>query len=779
VAADSTARTAAYEVMSEQTRATVSVTGTVQAVGFRPFVYRTAVGNDLAGRVKNTGDGRVEIVLEGGADGIESFLSTLRTDPPPLSRIEGITVERGEPTGLSDFEIVASTDAAGGSGTVPPDTAMCEDCLADMRDPDSRFHGYWATACVDCGPRYTVVKSLPYDRPTTSMEAFPLCDACRADYEDPADRRYHAQTIACPDCGPTLSLLDADGDELADDGAAIERTGDRLADGDLVAIKGIGGTHLACDATDPAAVADLRERTGRPEKPFALMAPDLETVDAVASVSATERDALQDTRRPILLLEGRTDDRPAWLDRISPGLHTVGVMLPYSGLHHRLFEHVDGPLVMTSANMPGVPMATDRESILTDLEGVIDAALVHDREIVMRCDDSVARFSGGHRRFVRRSRGWVPESLPLPVASDRDVLALGAEFDATVAMTQDGAVVPSQYVGDVDNPETVAYLRATVEHLRSLLGTDPGIVACDMHPEFLTTTEAEERADGTAVRGPVRVQHHHAHAASLLAEHGRDRAVVVTADGTGYGPDGTIWGGEVLDATLPEFERVGGLSSFGLPGGRAAIERPARTLASLLADEERIEDVLVERNGVEDDDRAGTVRRQVERGVNTPTTTSAGRLLDATSALLGVCTERTYEGEPAMKLEAAAVDGESIEYELPYGTRDGDRVLDSARFVRDLAAMTADHPVADVAATAQRGLAEGLADIAVEAARERGVDAVGFTGGVAYNDAITRALRDRVRETGLTFLGHHDVPPGDGGIAYGQVAVAAARNEGE
>ncbi|WP_158855064.1 carbamoyltransferase HypF [Halorhabdus sp. CUG00001] len=762
--------------MTDRSRATVSVTGVVQGVGFRPFVYRTATDAGLAGRVKNTGDGRVDIVLEGSAAAIESFLTTLRQDPPPLARVETITVERDDPTGLEGFEIVTSTDSTGGSGTIPPDTAMCDACLDDLRDPDSRFHDYWATACVDCGPRYTVIRELPYDRPRTSMDAFPLCGDCRDDYEDPSDRRYHAQTIACPACGPSLSLLADDGTRLAAGEDAIARAGEALRDGDLVAIKGIGGTHLVCDASDPAVVADLRERTGRPEKPFALMAPDLETIDTFARVSGAEREALRDTRRPILLLDGVADGRPDWFAAVSPGLHTVGVMLPYAGLHHRLFDHVAGPLVMTSANMPGVPMATDRESILADLAGVIDATLVHDREIVMRCDDSVARFSGGQRRFVRRSRGWVPESLPLPADTDRDVLALGAEFDATVALTQGGDVIPSQYVGDVDNPETVEYLRETVAHLRDLLGTDPDVVACDAHPDFLTTREAKAYVDDEGLAGPIRVQHHHAHAASLLAEHERDRAVVIAADGTGYGPDGSIWGGEVLDATLTDYERAGGLSTFELPGGTAAIERPARILASLLEDDERIDELLVERDGVDSERDATTVRQQLEQGVNTPTTSSAGRLLDAVSALLGVCTERSYEGQPAMKLEATGVEGDVLDYDIPYVSRDGDRVLDSSQLLCDLAAMTGDHTTADLAATAQWALAQGLAEVAVEVAESRGVETVGFTGGVAYNDAITRTVRERVREAGLEWLGHDRVPPGDGGIAYGQVVVAATRD---
>ncbi|MEF8881230.1 MAG: carbamoyltransferase HypF [Halapricum sp.] len=760
----------------DQTRVAVTVTGVVQGVGFRPFVYRTAVDNDLGGWVKNTGDAGVEIRLEGSQAAINSFLDTLRADPPPLSRVEGVDVTWTSPEGEHSFEIVASSDAGGGSGTIPPDTAMCDACLDDMQDPDSRYHDYWATSCVDCGPRYTVIRSLPYDRPTTSMDEFPMCADCRAEYEDPADRRYHAQTIACPDCGPSLRLVDSEGQTLTEgDETAIEAACERIADGELVAIKGIGGAHLACDATDADIVADLRERTGRPEKPFAVMAPDIDSVESFASVSVAERETLEDTRRPIALLE-QADDSP-WLDAVSPGLHTVGVMLPYAGLHHLLFDHLDGSLVMTSANMPGTPMATTTEGIIEDLCGVVDAALVHDREIVERCDDSVVRLIDGNRRFLRRSRGWVPQSIPRwPAADGSEILALGAEFDATVALTQGNDVFPSQYLGDVDSPATLEYLTDTVAHLRDLLGIEPALVACDLHPNFLTTEQAHEYAE-SGMGGPVQVQHHHAHAASLLAEHERKHAVVIAADGTGYGPDGTIWGGEVLDATLDNYERVGGLAPFELPGGNAAIESPTRILASLLDDPDRIDDLLLERGVVERHDDAATIRQQAKQGVNSPVTTSAGRALDAASALLGVCSERSYEGEPAMKLEAAAARGDPLDFSVPRTTTDGNPTIDVAALLQRLDHRQADHSTADLAATAQEALAHGLTDIAIETATDSGVDATGFTGGVAYNDAITRVIRRRVENTGLEWLCHEQVPPGDGGIAVGQVTVATAREQ--
>ena len=764
----------------DRTRVEVTVTGVVQAVGFRPFVYRRARANDLGGSVRNTGDAGVEITLEGRPADVEAFLAELEGRPPPLSVVETVDVEETEPTGQTEFAIESSTDADGGSGTIPPDTGICGACLEDVRDPDSRYHGYWATSCVDCGPRYTVVESLPYDRPRTTMDAFPMCGACREEYEDPADRRYHAQTIACPDCGPSLSLLDADRTERETGPAAIVGTTERLARGELVAIRGIGGTHLACLATDVEAVERLRERTGRPGKPFALMAPSLERVEGFAAVDDREREWLTDVRRPIVVLEiGGSDDSARdgangeWLEAVAPGLHTVGVMLPYAGLHHLLFDDLAEPLVMTSANLPGRPMAITADAIYDDLGDVVDAALVHDREIVARCDDSVVRVVDGDRRFLRRSRGWVPRALPRRSRGPQ-VLALGAEFDNVIALARDDEVFPSQHVGDVDGPSTETYLRETVDHLEDLFGVDPDVVACDAHPGFLTTDLAAEFAADREVGEPVRVQHHHAHAAGLLAERDRDRAIVVAADGTGYGPDGTIWGGEVLEVTADSFERVGGLGTFRLPGGEAAVHRPARILAGLLADEDRIDELLVGRTPLEDSG-ARTVRESVAADVNAPATTSAGRFLDAMAALLGVCTHRRYQGEPALRLEASAAGVGPLELEVPYARRDGRRVVDVASLAREIDRLTDSHSAARLAATAQATLARGLATIAGRTAERRGIDAVGFTGGVAYNDAISRTIRETVEESGLEYLSHERVPPGDAGIAYGQAIVATAR----
>ncbi|WP_253737503.1 carbamoyltransferase HypF [Halohasta salina] len=760
--------------MVDTCRATVRISGTVQGVGFRPFVYRTAVEAGVTGHVRNAG-GTVEAAFEGPRDAVEDVVATVRDDTPPLATVDAMTVDWGEPAGDDSFEIRDSeADASGGIDVpVPPDTGICEACLDDVRDPSSPYHDYWATACVDCGPRFTAVRDVPYDRTRTSMADFPLCDDCRERYETPTDRRYHAQTTACPDCGPTLQY-EVDGSPVTTGNDVLRRAGDALSAGNIIAVKGIGGFHLVCDATDPAVVDALRERTGRPAKPFACMVPSLDSLSGFAAVDEAEADALGDIRRPIVLVD-KAAETP-WLEAVAPGLDTLGVMLPYAGLHHLLFDHVSGPLVMTSANRPGEPMCTTADAVWARLDGVVDGVLTHDREIVARCDDSVVRVVDGDRRFVRRSRGWTPTTLPNPAGDSETapVVALGPERDATVAVATGEGVVVSQHLGDIDGPEALSFHREAVDHLCRLTDIEPEVVACDQHPEFLTTAEADSyAAEGT--EGPVAVQHHHAHAAGLCAEHGIERAIVVTADGTGYGPDGTVWGGEVLDVQYADFERVGGLGPFPLPGGRAAVEYPARVLAGLLADP-IVDDRLVETGAVDSRAEATVVRQQAETGVNAPTTTSAGRVLDAVSALVGACDRRTYEGEPAQRLEALATNGTVQPIDIQYRSTNGRRVLDTQSLVSALADMLTRQSAADVAATAQAAVARGLGTLAVAAARRRDVGTIGFTGGVAYNDAINRHLRAVVEGAGLTLLTPNAVPPGDGGIAYGQAIVATSRS---
>jgi hydrogenase maturation protein HypF len=750
---------------ADRTAVELRVTGTVQGVGFRPFVARTAAEFDLAGSVKNT-DGGLTIVFEGAETAVERARDRIRTDPPPLARIESVTTRDRDPAGHDGFDIVTSTTGGDRTTLVPPDTGLCENCLADVREPDSRYHDYWATACVDCGPRFAVTRTLPYDRERTAMADFPLCAACRDAYEDRLDRRYHAQTVACPSCGPTVRLLDADGTELATGPAAIRGLADRLRSGAIAGIKGTGGAHLSCPATRPRTVAQLRHRTGRPEKPFAVMAPSREAVESFARVSDDERASLTDARRPIVVLARAIE--ADWLDAVAPGLHTVGVLLPYSGIHHLLFDRFSEPLVMTSANRPGEPMCTTGAELLA-LDAV-DCVLVHDREVVNRCDDSVVRHVDGDRRFLRRSRGWVPDPLPRPVRTDVEVLGVGGRSDVTVALTDGDRVVPSQHVGDVTDPATARFHREAADHLVDLLGGEPDAIAHDLHPEFRTrdlAADADARTEG--------VWHHHAHAASLLAEHDRERAIVVAADGTGHGPDGVVRGGDVLDSRLADSDRVGGLSEFRLPGGERAVRRPTRILADVLSDAEVAADLLVDHGVVGDRSAAAAVRRQAATGVNSPVTTSTGRFLDAASALLGVCSERAYRGQPALQLEAAASEGSPLAADPPIDWGGEEPTLRVGRALDRLAARVGEAATADLAATGQAMLGEGLARIAVAAADRRDVDAVGFTGGVAYNHAISARIRTAVEDAGLTFLGHSAVPPGDAGLSYGQTVAVSSR----
>jgi hydrogenase maturation protein HypF len=508
------------------------------------------------------------------------------------------------------------------------------------------------------------------------------------------------------------------------------------------------------------------------------MAPDVKTVESFAALSPAERESLTSPRRPILLLDQQRESQLA--SDVAPGLHTVGVMLPYSGVHHLLFDYIDAPLVMTSANMPGQPMLIHNRAIAAGLGDVADGFLLHDRRIVARCDDSVARFVDGERRLVRRSRGFTPMPVSLPDVGDARVLGLGPELDVTAGILADGECYLTQYGGNLDTVATFEYLTNAVDHLLDVTGLDyPDVVAHDTHPEFHTTEHARRLAadDSMPVETAIPVQHHHAHAASVLAEHDRLAAVAITVDGVGYGPDGAVWGGEVLDVTRGDYERIGGLAPVLMPGGDRATRYPARMLAGLLAHRDDIEPLLeAHATFPNDTEERDLVLQQLDTGVNTPMTTSAGRFLDAVSAFLDVCDERTYEGEPAMKLEALAVRGTPQPVEIPHTTADGRRVLDTPRLMDRLVELAEDASRADVAATAQDAVARGLAGLAVDAADERGHKAVALSGGVAYNDAIATRIREQVTDADLTFLGNEHVPPGDGGIAYGQVAVAAARD---
>lgn len=731
--------------------------GIVQGVGFRPFVYRIAARRGLAGYVRNLGDAGVEIEVEGPQKTVEDFLNALREQAPPLAEISHMEVRKLPPQGAKGFTIVKSVEGGEGGGTIPPDIATCDRCLSDMDDPTSRYFGYWATSCTDCGPRFTVVEALPYDRPRTSMRDFPMCEDCRREYEDPLDRRYHAQTIACPACGPRLAYLE-EGMEVAGD--PIELAADALKAGKIVAIKGIGGTHLACDATCERAVSRLRRRLARPGQPFALMAP-LELVREFAEVTPEAENLLRSPRRPIVVLP----KKEGLADSVAPGLHTVGFMLPYSGLHHLLFKRVDFPLVMTSANFPGRPMLIENEMILGELSGVADGFLLHNRRIVARCDDSVVRFAAARPVFLRRSRGWVPEPIGIELGEE-PLLALGAELNVTFAVYHRGKAYLSQHIGNVEHVDTQEFLREALGHLLKITGTPlPKTVVCDLHPGFPTTAIAQELGERV-----IRVQHHLAHVAGLAGEHGLYRLVGIAVDGYGYGEDGGAWGGEVIVWRLGKWRRAGSLRPVPMPGGDLATLRPGRMAAAFLL----AAGLDPGESGLSREELRA-VEFQIEHGVNCPHTTSAGRFLDAVAAWLGVARARTYEGEPAMKLEAVAAAGKPLPIETRIEDKDGRLVLDTVAIFRELHRLREEGAAgADLAATAQAALARGLARIAIEVAGEEGIEAVGLTGGAAVNDAIATAAKRELERAGLSYVQHEKISPGDGGLSFGQLIQAAS-----
>ncbi len=742
-------------------RRRIVVRGVVQGVGFRPFVYRTAVAFGLGGTVCNRGDSGVEILVEGEASSVDAFLVALRRDLPPLASVQGVSVEEVVPVGERRFTISPSQGEGRSSGTIPPDTAICPACLGEVRG-STRYSGYWATSCTDCGPRFTIIEGLPYDRPRTAMRDFPLCSACESEYLDPANRRYHAESTACPVCGPRL-FFDGSSDE------PIDRAAMALADGKIVAIKGLGGTHLACDAKDAGAVELLRRRLGRGGQPFAVMASDA-MVPSFSVPDEREWELLRRPERPIVAVRKRDGALP---EAVAPGLHTVGVMLPYTALHALLFERLRGPLVMTSANRPGRPMWIEDEEIDRKSAGIADHRLTHDRRIVARCDDSVVRRAGGRTVFLRRSRGYTPARFPVDLGRE-PILALGPETGLTFALYDAGGLTMSQHIGSVDNLETYGYLEEAVGHMRRLLGVgSPQIVACDAHPRFLTTSLAEKMALALGGR-VVRVQHHVAHVAAVMAEHRLEEAVGVVLDGYGYGVDGSAWGGEILISRTGTVERAGSLRSVRLPGGDLATRFPLRVAAAYHAEggvrPAAIEGALRER-GLSSE-AAALVVRQWESGVNAPQTTSAGRFLDGIAAWLGVCRERTYEGEPAMRLEALAVRGTPLAVDVPVRRSDGRWVIDLVPVFRALVEASSVEPAERIAATAQSALARGTARAAIAVAEERRIRAVCLSGGVAVNDAIASEVRAAVEAAGLTFLTNEWAPCGDGGVAFGQ-AVAA------
>ncbi len=744
--------------------------GTVQGVGFRPFVYRLALELGLSGEVANDSEG-VLAEVEGPVPALDELVRRLVDDAPPLARVTSVesSPAAAGAAGAHAFRIVESRAGAVPAVPVSVDVATCDDCLAEVADPDDRRFGYPFTNCTNCGPRYTIIRAIPYDRPATTMAGFPMCAACEAEYHDPADRRFHAQPNACPRCGPHLRLLASDGTLCSERGDALEQAAVALLDGQVVAVKGLGGFHLAVDATSIDAVAELRRRKQRDDKPFAVMVPGLAAARSLCRLSPAAEETLASPRRPIVLAPRRPGAELA--PGVAPGLAELGLMLAYTPLHHLLLARVGRPLVMTSGNASDEPIAHVDDDAVERLGPMVDAILTHDRPIHIRCDDSVVRTRlGGDVQMVRRSRGYAPEPLTLPEPARCQVLAVGAELKNTLAVAKGNAVVTSHHIGDLEHLAAYRSFLQAVDHLCHLAGVEPEVVAHDLHPEYLSTKFAVDMGLPT-----LGVQHHHAHIVSCLVEHGRTGPVLGLAfDGLGLGSCGTLWGGEFLVADLGGFRRVGHLLPVPLPGGDRANTEPWRM--AMAWTDAALGRPAAEGVGRRLDDRWAAVLTLIEHPA-TATTTSVGRLFDAVAALLGLHPHMTYEAQAAVALEACTAGvplGDGAGYEATVGDDGEVAVLDPAPLIaRVVAERDAGTPVPVIAAGFHDGLGRSAARLAIDLASRHGLDTVALSGGVFQNARLSEVVERACRGTGLTVLVHHRVPPNDGGISIGQAAIAA------
>ena len=816
----------------------ILVEGIVQGVGFRPFVYRIATEASLNGYVRNLGN-VVEIILQGSHQDMEEFLFNLQNKLPPIAKINNIETrdlkeEDEKFSSYTDFTIKESADDFAGTSVIPPDVAICDNCLEEINDPQNRRYKYPFNACTDCGPRFTVIENVPYDRDNTTMEDFPLCDECEIEYTNPLDRRYHAEAACCEDCGPSLKLLKntgGDGDSAIeiDCEDPLKETARLLDEGKILAIKGIGGTHLVANVKIKETVDLLRQRLGRKSQAFAVMSPDIETIKTFAVMSKEEEKTLKSKERPIVILKKSEDYDFA--DSVSPDLHNIGVMLPYAPLHHLLFNETDTPAyIMTSANVPGEPMMITNEEIVKNLSKIADYYLVHNRRILNRCDDSVVRFRNDELAFIRRSRGYTPEPYDLSGKytylneefDNLNILALGPELDVTFTIIKNSKAYVSQHIGNTNKYRTYQFLKEAIEHMMQITKTDSfDLIACDMHPQFFTTQLAREYAEKYDCP-LIQVQHHHAHGVSLINDHVLNKTdldektsaemeisqdyeksellenpgemIIIASDGVGYGDDGGAWGGEILYTDIKSYKRMASLMPQKMPGGDLCTKYPARMLAAILSNpnsdyerdkygEENVQE-LMERNYLDAFPHGkmeiASLFKQIERNLNVGINTSTGRCLDSIAAALNICHERSYEGEAPMKLESAAFnylkmnDSDKLnDYPIIIKDHDDRRVLDTTAILRYVIdKLEEGEDIGRIAAAGQEAVSIGLAKIAIEAARDCGIDTVGVTGGTFYNEAITAHIKDCIENAGLKFIQHTNSCPGDGSVSLGQAIVA-------
>ena len=767
--------------MSRISRKEIHIGGIVQGVGFRPFVYKLAQELGLHGYVFNSSGG-VTVEVEGPDSQLECFIRRLRDETPPLAQIEDVRVQTLAPAGYLSFVIRESVDEPGRLAPVSPDVSTCDECLRDFRDAGNRRHGYPFTNCTNCGPRYTITRKIPYDRPLTTMACFAMCEQCLSEYEDPANRRFHAQPNACPECGPALRLVSRDELDmpLKFDGGISEIRALRrmLQQGRIVAIKGLGGFHLACDAASEDAVRALRERKKRSDKPFALMVPDAAAAERLCVVSEAARAALESSRRPIVILP-RRPDAPALAETLAPGNNTLGIMLPYTPLHYLLFsDSLDQPpafsaLVMTSGNISEEPIVTGNREAARRLHGIADAFLFHNRDIHARVDDSVVRVFEGEERVLRRSRGYAPfpVALNFPVP---EILACGAELKNAFCLTKEHHAFLSQHIGDLENYETLVFFQETLKRMQELFRIAPKAVAYDLHPMYLSTKLALEM-QGVEKIG---VQHHHAHIASCMAENGiAGKVIGVAFDGTGFGTDGKIWGGEFLVADFAGFERRAHFRYIPLAGGDAAVREPWRLGLSYLMDTFGVRaeslDLPVWKHVPAK--KVATVRAMIERGINTVETSACGRLFDAVASISGLRHEVNFEAQAAIELEMSAAPG--VEEQYPFEISDGEAWQIDTRpaiesIVRDVLAA---RPVGFIAAVFHNTVAAIVVEVCRRLRSEEGLDRVCLSGGTFQNLYLLERSVAGLRSSGFEVFLHARVPPNDGGISLGQALIANAK----
>ena len=747
----------------------ITVKGIVQGVGFRPYIFQLAGRHNLCGHVANTASG-VHIHVEGLAADIEGFLNSIPTEAPPLAQITAVKTSGANHENCQSFAIVTSREDTGKTALISPDVAICADCLAEMLTPEDRRFHYPFINCTNCGPRYTIIDDIPYDRPQTAMKHFRMCPLCQAEYDNPTNRRFHAQPNACPVCGPQVALLDAKGQALPVDDPVTSAIA-LLKEGHIVAIKGLGGFHLAVDAQNESAVVRLRRRKHREEKPFALMAPDIEGVRQFASVDAEEAAVLSTPQRPILLLTKRANHPIA--PSVSPRNRYFGVMLPYAPLHYLLLAKSFTALVMTSANLSEEPIVIDNDEAVERLSGIADYFLVHDRPINLRCDDSIVRKTAGATRFIRRARGYVPTPVFLSHAPP-PVLACGAELKNTVCLTKEDRAFVSQHIGDLENMATYDAFRSTIAHLQRILDIAPRAIACDLHPDYFSTRFA--LAQNTLPI--IQVQHHHAHIVSCMAEnHVDERVIGLAFDGTGYGSDATIWGGEVLFADRADFERAACFRPVPMPGGAAAIKSPWRMAISYLyqAFGKHYHRLDIPFTAEIDQKQADILVAMMQQGLNTPMTSSMGRLFDSVAALAGLRHTVAFEGQAAMELEMTAQSEDCGHYEFDWQVSEVIHILTDPIIQGVVNDLERGYSAARISRRFHTTLVRLFTDLCLLLRRQSGLNRVALSGGSFQNAILLTELSKALGVEGFDVYTHRLVPPNDGGISLGQAVVAGAR----